>query len=298
VVQSLLTSQTPASGNAANGNSISLGMYFTPAVDGVVTHLRQYFQTGTQPAGEAWKGALFRAADGVKIAGDVTYATPGTLGGWNQVALPVPVAVLAGVTYVVANRSPSLYVATTGGSSPWPVTNGDLSSGPPATAGRFEDNDGDGSVQFPTTLFNNGCYFADVVFEPGGAPETGTAAITLPALQSAVAGTVRATGTAAGSLPALAAAAAGTVRATGTAPVALPRLGAAATGTARATATSAVTLPALQAAAAGGISTSGTVAVTLPTLTAAVAGSTPGGVTFRPDAGTTVRPDAGVTFRP
>src|SRR5262245_23322331 len=135
----LFTTQTPAQPDVDNGNSISLGTYFTPDVDGTITHIRWYFPTGAQPGGEAVKGALFRTSDSAKIGGDVVFASPGTPGDWNQVALASPVLIDQGVQYCAAVRTPARYVASTGGASPWPLTNGNLSA--PSGAGRFEDDD-------------------------------------------------------------------------------------------------------------------------------------------------------------
>lgn len=174
---SLFTSQVPASPDVDNGNSISLGTYFVPAVDGFVTAIRWYFPASAQPGGAAVKGALFRTSDSAKIGADVSFASPGTPGAWNEVALASPVAVTQGVQYCASVRSPARYVATTGGASPWPLANGDLSA--PSGAGRFEDDDGDGSVQFPTDSFNNGCYFVDLVFTTGDEPAEGAAALGL-----------------------------------------------------------------------------------------------------------------------
>jgi hypothetical protein len=177
MAQTLFTSQTPTSGNVTNGNSISLGNYLTPAVDGFATHIGWYFPVNPQPGGEAVKAALFRTSDSAKLAADVVFASPGSPGTWNWVELAAPIPMSAGVQYCPTVRSPSLYVASTGGDSPWPLTNGDLSA--PASAGRFEDDDGDGSVQFPSDSFNNGCYFVDVMFSTGDDPAEGSAALGL-----------------------------------------------------------------------------------------------------------------------
>jgi hypothetical protein len=163
VGQSLFTSQTPAVPNADNGNAIHLGTYIIPAVDGWFTHVRWYFPTTSQAT--AVKAAIYRTSDSTKIsdATDVEFAAPGTTGAWNEVELATPVPVVGGTQYAAVIRTPQFYSATTGGASPWPLTNGDLA----ATAvnpGRFNDDNAT-DVQMVATAFNNGCYFVDVVFE-------------------------------------------------------------------------------------------------------------------------------------
>jgi hypothetical protein len=212
MAQTLFTSQTPVSGNVTNGNSISLGNYLTPAVDGFATHIGWYFPVNSQPGGEAVKAALFRTSDSAKLAADVVFASPGSPETWNWVELAAPIPMSAGVQYCPTVRSPSLYVASTGGDSPWPLANGDLSA--PASAGRFEDDDGDGSVQFPSDSFNNGCYFVDIMFSVGDDPAEGSAALDLGLVVAATGG-ADAEGSAALDLG-LAVAAAGARRAQGT----------------------------------------------------------------------------------
>lgn len=194
MAQTLFTSQTPVSGNVNNANSISLGTYLTPAVDGFATHIGWYFPENPQPGGEAVKAALFRTSDSAKLAADVFFASPGIPATWNWVELPSPIAMSAGVQYCPTVRSPALYVASTGGSSPWPLTNADLST--PVSAGRFEDDDGDGSVQFPSDSFNNGCYFVDIMFSAGDDSAEGSAALGF-GLAMAAAGAADAEGSAA-----------------------------------------------------------------------------------------------------
>jgi hypothetical protein len=123
------------------------------------------------------KANLWRTSDANKMGGaDAVFAYPGTPDGWNQVALTNPVPVDAGVEYCAAIWTPLRYVATTGGASPWPLTNGDLSA--PSLAGRFSSG-ASGIVDFPTGSFNNGCYFVDVVFETADDPAEGSAAVGL-----------------------------------------------------------------------------------------------------------------------
>lgn len=193
---SLFTSQTPVNGNAADGSSsYSMGTYFTPAVNGVVSAIRWYFPTSAQPGGAAVKANLFRNSDQAKLGGaDASFANPGTPGAWNQVALTTPVAVVAGTLYCAAIRTPNRYVNTT--PFAWPISNGDLSTS--TLAGRFVDG-ASGNVDFPTTNFNSGCYFVDVVFTADGedVETTGTAALVVTATGASTTARITA-GTAAG----------------------------------------------------------------------------------------------------
>lgn len=178
MAQSLFTSQTPATPDAIDGtDTYSMGTYLTPAVDGTITAIRWFFPLSAQPGGAAVKANLFRNSDQAKLGGtDAVFASPGTPGAWNQVALTTPVPVSAGVTYCATIRTPGRYVASSGGASPFPLTNGDLSA--LSGAGRFAGNAG-ADVVFPTNNFSNGCYFVDVVFDTGDTPAEGAAALGL-----------------------------------------------------------------------------------------------------------------------
>jgi len=174
----LFTTEEPVSRDSADGtDSYSMGTYFTPAVDGTVSAIRWWFPQSGQPGGVAPKANLFRTSDSATLGGaDAVFAYPGTPDGWNQVALSTPVAISAGVEYCAAIWTPNRYVNSNGGASPWPLTNGDLST--PSDAGRFASG-ASGNVDFPASSFNNGCYFVDVVFSADGDPAEGTAATTI-----------------------------------------------------------------------------------------------------------------------
>jgi hypothetical protein len=247
VAESLFTSQTPAVTNADNGSVLHVGMYFTPAVDGTITKARWYPPTTSQ---SDVKAALYRTIDSVKVGADVTFAGSVAGPGWVEVSFAAPVTVAQGVQYAIVVRTPRYYTATTGASSPWPLTNGNLST--PSTAGRFNDDD-NADVQMVATAFNNGNYFVDVVFVADGEaePETGTVAATLPALVAAAEGTASSSGTVAQTLPALVVAGAGSASSSATLAAALPALVAAAEGSASASGSMASTLPALVAAVRG-----------------------------------------------
>lgn len=175
MTESLFTSQVPVFHDASDGTVYTLGTYFTPAVDGTITAIRWWFPFTAQPFDQAVKASLFRNSDSAKLAAepDVAFPVPGDLDQWNEVALASAISVTAGVTYCAAIRTPDRYVASTGASSPWPLTNGDLST--PADAGRFAVTGGTETI-FPTNASGSGCYFVDVVFVPADVgPNEGTA---------------------------------------------------------------------------------------------------------------------------
>lgn len=96
--------------SANDSGAVELGLRFTPSVDGFVTGVRFYKgdgNTGTH-VGSLW------SAGGEKLA-SVTFADE-TASGWQQATFASPVAVAAGVTYVVSYTAPAgHYVAQSWG---------------------------------------------------------------------------------------------------------------------------------------------------------------------------------------
>jgi hypothetical protein len=195
VTESLFTTQVPVLHDNSDATTYTLGTYFTPAVDGTITAVRWWFPSTPQPGADpAVKAALFRTSDGAKLTAepDVAFSVPGDSDQWNEVALATPISVTAASVYCVAVRVPDRYVASSGGSSPWPITNGDLSAA--TGAGRFRDMNGlpggaagQPNTVFPSDSFGNGCYFVDVVFAPTVAgPSEGTIDVGLDLAVAAV----------------------------------------------------------------------------------------------------------------
>lgn len=181
VAQTLFSGQEPVNRAAYDSTVYSLGSYITAAVAGTVTHVRRWSpNVSSQPSGDTVKGALFEFDGGTKLSSATDAAfTSGIENWWDYVPLDPPVHVNAGAHIAPAIRTEA-YTNTTGASSPWPVTSGDLSTS--TEAGRFNDqNDDDPTVTFPSNSFNSGCYFVDVVFVPdsGDTPHEGQAALTL-----------------------------------------------------------------------------------------------------------------------
>src|SRR5262249_7071029 len=153
----LFTTQTPASVNLSDGpnTNYELGMAFTSGVGGNVSAIR--FWKATSETG-AHTGNLWSATG--QLLASVTFSNE-TASGWQQQALPAALHISANTTYVVSvNTGATFYVDTPGGLANQ-IVNLDLSSvvgnngvfGPPG--------------QFPTSTFNHGNYFRDIVFAPG-----------------------------------------------------------------------------------------------------------------------------------
>ena len=151
-------------------NSVELGVKFVSTQAGTVTALRFYkgaSNTGTHTA-TLWTSA------GTSLA-SVTFASE-TASGWQQAALPTPIAISANTTYVASYHSPGNYSANgnyfaTAGQVSGPLT-------APATGAVSGGNGvytyGSSSI-FPTNSFQGSNYWVDVVFNPGGtAPPTAT----------------------------------------------------------------------------------------------------------------------------
>jgi hypothetical protein len=172
VAENLFGAEVPATVSHNDNSPYTLGTRFTPAVSGTVTHIRWYVPTNP-PTGTT-TFLLFRNSDEAQI-GSATQSLAGLGAQWVQVAFAAPVAVTAGQSYTAAVFIADHYVSTTPYS--WPKSNGaNLST--PAPGGYFNGNF---AVDFPDSTFNNGCYFADVVFEPASSGVASVGRTTLAA---------------------------------------------------------------------------------------------------------------------
>ncbi len=156
------TSDVPAA--AYNDQPTEVGTVFWPTVNGKVTAIRFYKESGdTGPhTGNLW--------DYVSQAnlGTVTFSNE-TASGWQQQTLSTPVTLVANHVYVVSYHTTLRYGAT---SQYFAVqhTSGSLIA--PANA----ENGGNGvyihgsSSAFPSKTYNGTNYFADLVFNPAGTP--------------------------------------------------------------------------------------------------------------------------------
>ncbi|MGE3172152.1 MAG: DUF4082 domain-containing protein [Planctomycetota bacterium] len=156
----------PVTGVANDGQAIELGMRFRVDAPGDVTALRYYKAPGTTGVhtGSLW-------TNGGALLAQATFVGE-TASGWQEVALPTPVAVTPGVTYVVSYHSASgdyaatldAFVADLGGS---PVRG--LADGLDGPNGVFLYT---GAPAFPTGTFRSANYWADVVFDDAPADTT------------------------------------------------------------------------------------------------------------------------------
>ena len=160
IVQTLFTTQTPVLTNLSDGPTVNyeLGVRFLSDVAGQITAVRFWKasnETGTH-VGKLW------SATG-QLLTSVTFANE-TASGWQQQALPTPVAIAANTEYVVTvNTGNTFYVVTDNGLAQQ-VVNQRLRSvvgsngvyGPPGA--------------FPTNTFASSNYFRDVVFTDATGP--------------------------------------------------------------------------------------------------------------------------------
>ena len=156
---SILEVGTPATVDGGDGNSVVVGVKFTPDVDGTVTGVRFYkasANTGTH-VGTLW------SAGGTQL-GQATFAGE-TASGWQSVAFATPVSVTAGTTYVTSYLAPNGHYSVTGAGFANAVDN------PPLHA--LSNNSSPNGVYtyssssvFPSSSWNASNYWVDVLFAP------------------------------------------------------------------------------------------------------------------------------------
>ena len=95
----MLADTLPATLSAGN---YTLGGRFTPTVNGRITHIRYYHQGGYPDA--THKVQLWDMVSGTELASTTHVDTP-AFAGWHETALPTPVLVTAGVSYVASFMS-------------------------------------------------------------------------------------------------------------------------------------------------------------------------------------------------
>ena len=150
--ESVLTTQTPVNANFQdNSGPYELGMEFTSAVSGKITHIRHWkaLSDNAVHVGRIW------GPGGTQLA-QVTFAD-NTGSGWKVQQLTTPVSITAGPTYTV-----SVNVGATGDINSFYAFGGDL----PVTNIALTGNNGV-YIQSPGSFPNNASplhYFRDVVF--------------------------------------------------------------------------------------------------------------------------------------
>ena len=156
--QTIFTTQVPAATDTADGVTYELGMKFRTARAGQIVALRHWkspSETGTH-IGRIWSanGALLTS---VTFLGE-------TASGWQTQNLSTPLHILANTTYVVSVNVVSHYPFTASGLAA-SIVNGDLSSVADGSNGVYGT-----SGSFPSSSFQNGNYFRDIVFAADNAP--------------------------------------------------------------------------------------------------------------------------------
>ncbi|WP_307041385.1 DUF4082 domain-containing protein [Agromyces ramosus] len=150
-------STTPAVLEVADSAAVTLGVRFTPSVDGTVTGVAFYKGAGNtgQHVGTLW------SATGAQLA-TATFSGEST-SGWQTVDFAEPIDVTAGTSYVAAYRTTvGKYSATPGAFSGSGVSYGPLSAGTQAGAYTY-------GTGFPGNASTTS-YLVDVVFEKGADP--------------------------------------------------------------------------------------------------------------------------------
>jgi methionine-rich copper-binding protein CopC len=159
----LETTLAPQQPYLANGSALTLGLKFTPTVNGYITGLRYWraaSNTGTHT------GKLY-AADGTVLA-TLTFVDGAE--GWQQALFSSPVSVTAGTPYYASYYSPAGTYSVTTNFFGTPLSNPPLAS--VDSGGVFASGDA-----FPNQPFGASNYFVDVVF-------TTTTAVVAPSVAS------------------------------------------------------------------------------------------------------------------
>jgi len=179
--QSVFTDQTPNAANVDNaGLNTELGLKFQSGRAGQITAIRYWRSPGDTGAhvGNIWLGT--GGTDPLNIAPLTTVTfTNETAAGWQQQALPQPLAIAANTVYIVSVNA-NAYFPASGGALLTSVANGNL-----RTVADYHNGVSGSTGAFPTDDYQNTNYFRDVVFVPAGCAGTPTPTATPSATPSA-----------------------------------------------------------------------------------------------------------------
>ncbi len=151
----------------SDSKAVELGLKFQANVDGEVLGVRFYKgsrNTGTH-VGNLW------TSSGQKLA-TVTFSNE-TSSGWQKAYFSNPVAIKAGVTYVVSYHAPVGRYSASENFFTKTFTSGPLSAGTNAGVYRY------GSSGFPTQTYRASNYWVDVIFRPSSGGSATPSAMTL-----------------------------------------------------------------------------------------------------------------------
>jgi|GEM_PF-1498929 len=172
-------SATPSLLTDPDPNATEVGVKFRSATNGYITALR-YYRGPANPGPHI--GSLWTSG-GTKLA-SVTFSNE-TATGWQEQALPAPVAIPANTTYIASYHAPQggysttpFYFASQG------ATNGPLRALSDAEAGGNGVYKYGPAMSFPNLTYNSENYWVDVVFTTALAsntpPVAGSMVVTLP----------------------------------------------------------------------------------------------------------------------
>ena len=156
--ETLLNNATPQ-GTDTDNKAYELGMIFTPTADGDVVGFRYY---ATAAESGTHKARLWRNSDSTLVSGPTTIGKSGT--GWQELILPAPVHVQAGVAYTISvstGGDAKKYYAYRNSAFTSAGSNGQHMTWP-ANAGVFTATLG----SRPTQVWNASNYYRDVLFVP------------------------------------------------------------------------------------------------------------------------------------
>ncbi len=159
-------SEAPATPSVNDGSGANeLGMRFRADVDGFITALRYYKPAGATGThtGNLWTNT------GTNLARQEF--TNESASGWQEVALPTPVPITAGTTYVVSYFSASGDYLGVNYYFTHQVGNGlvhGLADGADGANGLYQYN---ATTTFPTQSYRSSNYYADVVFTTSTGPD-------------------------------------------------------------------------------------------------------------------------------
>jgi hypothetical protein len=171
---------TPGTVDSEDGGAVNLGVKFKSDVPGTINGIRFYkaaANTGTH-VGTLW------TAGGTALA-QVTFSGE-SASGWQQATFSTPVRIQPNTTYVASYLAPSGHYSVNGPNLAAGVDNGPLHAEGGVNNGIYVYGSG---TNFPSSSFNSGNYWVDVLFVPEAAPSAPQA----PTAVSATAGVGSAT---------------------------------------------------------------------------------------------------------
>jgi Domain of unknown function (DUF4082)/Bacterial Ig-like domain/Bacterial Ig domain len=153
-------STQPSVASVSDTGSVNLGVQFQTQENGFITGIRFYKGSGNTGT---HVGSLWTASG--TLLGQVTF-TNETATGWQQANFSSPIAVTAGTTYVASYLAPNGGYADDSGY----FTNSGVNNPPLVAPASSAVTNGNGvygygsSSAFPTSTYNGGNYWVDVVF--------------------------------------------------------------------------------------------------------------------------------------